>query len=348
VNHTKIEDKSRLEIIDIVKTLALFFVVLGHAANAYTGEYVINSLRMSSFFHSLTLYLYSFHIPLFIFASGYIYYYCKKERGKYSNFIELFEKKAKRLLIPFVTVSLLFTLPIRFLLGFHPQSQKYLEFMVHNLIYPLNNLWFLLALFVVFVLFYALEPVVNKIHWSLSVILFVTIFFVASSPAYYWNIFMTQSAFGLLIYFYLGYLFREKKITIGEKTIFPVICVGVTHFLLFQITLFNRLQFNPNLILAANLVKAVLGILFVLSLCNYAFSRGGLLKNRYTKMIEKRSFGIYLFHEPIIFLVLIVVLPKLWSPLLVVFMALTISVIVSIIITILLEKNKHTKGIVGG
>ena len=52
----------RVEKWDILKFFLMFFVVLGHIADCYTLEH--ESMR------SLYLFIYSFHMPLFIFLSG--------------------------------------------------------------------------------------------------------------------------------------------------------------------------------------------------------------------------------------------------------------------------------------
>lgn len=52
----------------------------------------------------MTEFIYIFHMPLFIALSGALY---KKslDKGRYSTFVELLNKKSKSLLIPFIMVS---------------------------------------------------------------------------------------------------------------------------------------------------------------------------------------------------------------------------------------------------
>lgn len=60
----EIEKKTRSSYIDNLKTVLIFFVVIGHFAEA--------ALEQSDVFKSLFIWLYFFHMPLFIFVSGYL------------------------------------------------------------------------------------------------------------------------------------------------------------------------------------------------------------------------------------------------------------------------------------
>lgn len=60
-------------------------------------------------------------MPLFIALSGALY---KKslDKGRYSTFVELLNKKSKSLLIPFGAVTVLYSVPIKFISGYFNQS----------------------------------------------------------------------------------------------------------------------------------------------------------------------------------------------------------------------------------
>ena len=60
----EIEKKTRSSYIDNLKTVLIFSVVIGHFAEA--------ALEQSDVFKSLFIWLYFFHMPLFIFVSGYL------------------------------------------------------------------------------------------------------------------------------------------------------------------------------------------------------------------------------------------------------------------------------------
>ncbi|MBM6945118.1 MULTISPECIES: acyltransferase family protein [Bacteroides] len=66
--------KERIEWVDIIKFTGIFLVVLGHSISATNKELEI-----------FRNFIYSFHMPLFIFISGYLY----KKRGIANDIITL-------------------------------------------------------------------------------------------------------------------------------------------------------------------------------------------------------------------------------------------------------------------
>ena len=81
------ENKStRLEYIDIAKGIGLILVVFGHLFS-YNGE--------------LSIIIFSFHMPLFFFISGYCF--CPH---KYNDFESFLVKKVKHLVIPYLIFSI--------------------------------------------------------------------------------------------------------------------------------------------------------------------------------------------------------------------------------------------------
>lgn len=84
----------RIVLFDIAKALCIVLVVVGH----YIPE------NSPVWYECLNKLIYSFHMPLFMFASGFIYMATKKEGESYSKFLV---KKLKRLMLPYVVVSVI-------------------------------------------------------------------------------------------------------------------------------------------------------------------------------------------------------------------------------------------------
>lgn len=76
--------KERIIWIDSLRAIAIFYVVLGHAITTFAAPAVYNK------------YVYSFHLPLFFFVSGYLF---NIERNP--NFRFFLKKRVKTLLIPY-------------------------------------------------------------------------------------------------------------------------------------------------------------------------------------------------------------------------------------------------------
>jgi acyltransferase len=136
----------RLNWIDTLKTIGIFFVLIGHKLD--------NKLLVS--------YIYAFHVPLFFFVSGYLFKY-----SKYRSFKYFLNRKIRTLIVPyfcFATTSYLFWLVIIRSLSIRGQSlamdpMKPLQGIfyasgIQDMEIPLNiALWFIPCLFATETLF---------------------------------------------------------------------------------------------------------------------------------------------------------------------------------------------------
>ncbi len=85
---------NRIVYLDIAKALCIILVVIGHYCPAGCPEWWVA-------FHD---FIYTFHMPLFMFASGFVYIATKKDGQQYGNFVI---KKIKRLMIPYFVTSVI-------------------------------------------------------------------------------------------------------------------------------------------------------------------------------------------------------------------------------------------------
>ena len=84
---------NRLISIDIAKAICIILVVIGH----------YNPDNAPEWYHTINLFIYTFHMPLFMFASGYVYAATIGNlRGG-----EFLYKKFKRLMIPYFSTSII-------------------------------------------------------------------------------------------------------------------------------------------------------------------------------------------------------------------------------------------------
>ena len=103
--------------------------------------------------------IYSFHMPLFFFISGFLFALTNPPeriipKGAYSSFIK---KKSLRLLGPFLFInSIIFIIKAAFIkdtsLMQHPLKLSIPSFIETTFLYPTGFMWFLPALFVVFII----------------------------------------------------------------------------------------------------------------------------------------------------------------------------------------------------
>lgn len=99
------ERKAYFEKLDIIKGLAIFLVILGHCIQCGSG----NGFCQSQLFFEDSLYrfIYSFHMPLFMMISGFLY--SKTLSGK--PFLWTLKNRSQRLLLPIVAWATILMLP---------------------------------------------------------------------------------------------------------------------------------------------------------------------------------------------------------------------------------------------
>ncbi len=82
--------------IDVLKGLAVFLMVVGHCIQFGSGIHYFEEKQY--FYNIIFKMIYSFHMPLFMIISGYLFYY---SYSKYS-INELIRNKIKRFIYPIV------------------------------------------------------------------------------------------------------------------------------------------------------------------------------------------------------------------------------------------------------
>lgn len=84
----------RIIFIDIAKAICIILVVVGHYVPADSPSWYVA-------LHDI---IYTFHMPLFMFASGYVYIATKKKDVVYVDFLW---KKVRRLMLPYLVTSVI-------------------------------------------------------------------------------------------------------------------------------------------------------------------------------------------------------------------------------------------------
>ncbi|MBR6722834.1 acyltransferase [bacterium] len=284
------EKSKRLFYIEILQAFGILCVFLGHALRIYhDGGWYFHKTQTILAFDIIDKFIYSFHMPLFMFLSGFLFYLNK---DKIQNAWEYVLKRVKRLLLPFYLAGFLYVLPmICFInpldksIGFYYTSFLTLDYTWH--------LWFLIDLFIItlfFVLYYFKFNKINK-----YVLLVVLIGF---------NLLATIGPSSCLaripkfaIFFYLGCLFVEHKDFI-EKTLARYIWVILSIFAGAEILLYFAYK---NVLI--DLSGAVLAILsFYLLALKLSQKTNG--QNKVVSFLSVNLLSLYIIHEPIMALIL--------------------------------------------
>ena len=262
-----ISASKRIEYIDIARGIGILLVVLGH--NSFDS--------ISPFGHKL---IFSFHIPLFFFLSGFFL-------NTSIPFIVFFKKRFNSLLKPyFFTTFLIYFVSVSFgNMSFSIALQRIVKALYASTIYiDWVQLWFLPHLFVVglfaFLFFFIFEK------WNNQYIRWITLFLILGLSGLFLQRFypFSISAFGkeyelfglpfnLDLVFLSGFFFilgREIRPLISKETLEnPFLLIATGSVLFAMVSLFDaRSDFADRIYesYVINTLEATIGILFILSL----------------------------------------------------------------------------------
>lgn len=253
--------------------------------------------------------------------------------------------------IPYFIVALLYVLPIRLFVDYESyQGQSLINLIVNHVILgkDIGHLWYLQALFNIFVIFHSIERGLRKVPIRINlIVLFVISVFSLFLP----GLFNIQATLSYFIYFYLGYSVREAKINnnaIGAT-------IGVMSILQFTGLLFRIMtyQIEENVIvtglsLGFNVIGSVFSCLFFyLLFTKISKSSVNLYKNMVIQYIDSKSFGIYLFHSPLLYIALYYLSDKMVNPFVMVSLLFVVMFFGSIAITNIVEKSDNLGFIIG-
>jgi len=257
----------------------VFLVVLGHS---------MPYKDMTVGWELLFKWIYAFHMPLFFSMSGYLYNYgfSKYEKGGGKKFII---KKIKRLVIPFIFLNAA-TLPVKFFLEsftYRPLGNSWYD-LISCFLYldkiPIGNLWFVIVLFHVFIVFHFLipKPIIKKHLLMLPAFLllnYVSSYLSARYDAY--NILGCITVFRYLLYFYLGMLIFDFKNEIKYQ---DRVCLSFAGYIL----ILGYVSYLSTDIYLAPFI-AVVGVLSSFGLASFIN-----INHTNLSVIAKNSYQIYL------------------------------------------------------
>ena len=184
-------EKKRIDWVDVVKGLGLIFVVLGHLKIPY-----------------LATWIYTFHIPLFFFLSGFVF------SGEKYGFKEYLIKKIKTLVVPYFCLG-----AVIFLVWcgiYAVQNKQPIDYfiMLWNFIKQEHfwTVWFLTCLFLVEIIYFWINKISSKYKWfstliSITLCICAFVWYRLGGGGLPWNL---DVALVAQFFFHLGYLFKTQ------------------------------------------------------------------------------------------------------------------------------------------
>ncbi len=332
------KDKS----ISIIKTYMMIAVVLYHSMMFYTGTSWFTYIEPKGHFKIIELlafFLNSFHVATFVAASGYLFFY----KNYNSDKKKIIKKKIDRLILPFIFTTICWVLPFE-MIFFKPNIKNiFLKFFLAT---SPRQLWFLLMLFWNFVVF---AYVIKKIKFNkktLLIMYFISSILGVAISKLTLDIFQIGNAIQYLLYFYFGgFLYHKKNyIEINKKifmiVIIPIILLYPSYLLNISNSLFAKIIYH--LIMPCIKCCEIL-IIFIIARKIAQFK---INNTKINEILENNSFGIYLFHQQIIYVIITIINNKL-NVITQITISLIISILLSIVICNILRKNKISKKMFG-
>lgn len=216
----------------LLTLFAMTLVVIGHS-------------DITNDFKELWIYkwVYSFHMPLFFFISGFLFCLTMPlVKLKNTKFITFIQKKAIRLLIPFLFINtIIYFIKTTFVkdssMMQHPVTLNVMSAIDATFLNPMGFMWFLPTLFSMFMMVFPLWKFLKTNDISKNVVLsiiFIMILIVCLTDFFLPKISFMQfsKALHYLVYFLLGILYCDYKPLIDEIIKKYWIIVGFTFLVL--------------------------------------------------------------------------------------------------------------------
>ena len=334
----------------MVKSLLMIFVVMGHSCLFFGGHWLslISPVFVNKPLGFFAEWLSSFHIYAFTLISGYIFYYLKYEslNVKYHNFFLFIFNKVKRLLFPYVFVSILWVIPLSIITGvFSEKTNLINKFLLGG---SPSQLWFLLMLFWVFIFAFILSNLWKKNNlWGIiTVIVFYAVGAIGTTMIGTWFQFFTGCIYLLL--FFLGFKIRQYINLQSFLFRIPVVAYFFVDVSLFVFLLFlgqHDFYMKKCILFCGNSILHIWGgVGAFIVLCKFV-NKFHLVGN-FAQRMQKNTMSIYLLHQQIIYVILIVA-NGCFGSFLHALINFIISMILSIALSELLLKWKFTRFIMG-
>ena len=263
----------RLISIDVMQGIAMVLVVLGHHLFNFMPEW----------YKELFIWIYTFHMPLFIFISGFLIRYSYKGVNGWKEYKQYVTKRLKKFFLPFLIVGTIGTLATWNFKDVNVLLNNLLNLIISPKESEVTFLWYIYLLFI----FYCIAPVIFNAKSWIKVLLFIGALYLSVHiiPISYLCIDWFTRYF---IFFLLGSWAGEnyellKRIDV--RWTLPAIVL----FVIMSVIHFN-IGYNPILEYAIQWVciPAFVGIAMLLAKLSVA--RNTLV------YVSVNCFGIYLLH----------------------------------------------------
>lgn len=275
---------------DIVRILAIFFIILLHTSQFLPGT------DKGTFPHLMIIILGTFGVPVFIILSGYLLL------GKLEPELSFFKKRLRRVIVPWLTWSVVFVLFEHLLINnFHSLSEVVVFYKIR-----LQSFWFIPLILSLYALTPLLRIYVSKSNtkhliyllalWFISISLFPILINSQAFPLYV-DSGIVRLSLNFIGYFLFGNLiYKNRKKNINPKFVFVIFMFSILAvlFLSYYIKIEYTSYVSPLIIISSFSLFSFLFLYLRKIKVKNMFFMQTLIK------ISNMSLGIYFIHELIL------------------------------------------------
>lgn len=275
------KEKVRYETIDIARGIAIILVVIGH----------YHTPDMPVYLNILHDVIYMFHMPLFLFVSGFLCIATRKPELTYRQFIS---RKFRRLMIPYLSASVVILLVKLAMQPFMPVDHPVTALDFLRIFYLPSAgyyLWFLWALWWMMCLIPFFTTPKSRIGFLILSLLIFPL------NGYAPDIFCIRQTLRFMVYFAAGAVCHDL-FTRSARSGFPsgAMLSSIVIFAILAGISFSFPSPGPLIGPIGEIILAFSGISMALSLSNLFMKSASRQAMAATLAVSSASFVIYLFH----------------------------------------------------
>lgn len=277
------KENARIIEYDYIKGILIFLVIWGHFIQ-FVGVEVNNPVHV---------WIYSFHMPLFIFISG---FFSQKLYSR--SFLSFISKQIKHLILPnfiWATLALIILVPI---------GIKSFVWNINSFISLYTDFWFLWTVFISSIIYYICCKVYYKLRYVMAAIMAIFIyFFLIYSPPLAIRTLSLPFFITMLPYMYpiyiLGILYKDYKEMVDKYFRVLMIVSTVGYIGLLCYVLLHHYSIS-NVRVSLRFSLYVTGCIFYFYSWLYVFKQLNLNVIK-LELIGRQTLGIYIIQHVIFY-----------------------------------------------
>lgn len=350
-SHSNVFHQEMLHSLSSLKALMMIAVVLSHSCSIWaSSDWFIVPATDCRALGILADWLGLFDVPMFVFLSGYLYSYLKLETNRYNGFHSVINKKFRRLLVPYAFTCLFWAIPFWTL--FFGTSEIVTKYCFGE---SPSQLWFLLMLFWLFVLFELLFQAISYriwqgcyVVWLIIFALYLISFMIRKLP--FGNCFQIANSLKYAPFFFAGFEFRRSNLpslSMGQCVFLLIMSLSATILYFFVPFLAIPSQFSAVFLWFFVRTAGILMVLSAFAINNHFDCLPDLSTSIIWNNLVRNSMGIYLFHQQLVWCVVALLNHEGVHPIYIALLAFLVSVFGSDLITSIICKTPFGRRLLG-